>query len=64
MLTGLALSCVLWFRSCEWTLVPGCLAPQGKEQKAAEVLGSLVTAPPKETLSLINKHVSVSDVCP
>ncbi|MPC26511.1 Sec1 family domain-containing protein 2 [Portunus trituberculatus] len=43
--------------SCEWTLVPGCLAPQGREQRAAEVLGSLVTAPPKETLSLLNKHV-------
>lgn len=43
--------------SCEWTLVPGCLAPQGKEQRAAEVLKSLVTAPAKETLSLINKHV-------
>lgn len=43
--------------SCEWTLVPGCLAPQGKEQRAAEVLRSLVTAPAKETLSLINKHV-------
>lgn len=43
--------------SCEWTLLPGCLAPQGKEQRATEVLRSLVTAPAKETLALINKHV-------
>lgn len=43
--------------SCEWTLVPGCLAPQGKEPRAVEVLRSLVTVPAKETLALINKHV-------
>ncbi|KAK4307709.1 hypothetical protein Pmani_020555 [Petrolisthes manimaculis] len=44
--------------SAEWTLVPGCLAPQGKEeQKADQVLKSLITASEKETLTLINKHV-------
>ncbi|KAG0727468.1 Sec1 family domain-containing protein 2 [Chionoecetes opilio] len=43
--------------SCEWTLVPGCLAPQGKERRASEVLRALVTAPTKDTLALINNHV-------
>ncbi|KAK3869204.1 hypothetical protein Pcinc_025488 [Petrolisthes cinctipes] len=45
--------------SAEWTLVPGCLAPQGREEedRGGQVLKSLITASEKETLTLINKHV-------
>ncbi|XP_069954585.1 sec1 family domain-containing protein 2-like isoform X2 [Cherax quadricarinatus] len=43
--------------SSEWTLVPGCLAPQGKEIRASAVLNSLVMSSGKEALSLINKYV-------
>ncbi|KAK3865275.1 hypothetical protein Pcinc_029107 [Petrolisthes cinctipes] len=45
--------------SAEWTLVPGCLAPQGREEedRGGLVLKSLITASEKETLTLINKHV-------
>nr|XP_053636407.1 sec1 family domain-containing protein 2-like [Cherax quadricarinatus] len=42
--------------SSEWTLVPGCLAPQGKEIRASAVLNSLVMSSGKEALSLINKY--------
>ncbi|XP_042214402.1 sec1 family domain-containing protein 2-like isoform X2 [Homarus americanus] len=43
--------------SSEWTLVPGCLAPQGKEDRASAVLNALVLSTGKEALSLINKNV-------
>ncbi|XP_037803217.1 sec1 family domain-containing protein 2-like [Penaeus monodon] len=43
--------------SSEWTLIPGCLAPQGNEKKAKEVLAALVLSSRKEALSLLNKHV-------
>lgn len=43
--------------SSEWTLVPGCLAPQGKEERASAVLNTLVMSSAKEALSIINKHV-------
>ncbi|XP_068243178.1 sec1 family domain-containing protein 2-like isoform X2 [Palaemon carinicauda] len=43
--------------SSEWTLVPGCLAPQEEEERATKVLSSLVLSSKKESLSLLNKYI-------
>lgn len=63
--TGTTFTCIIIYfvlfllRSCDWTLIPGCLAPQGKEEKASAVLNALVMSSGKDALSLLNKHVSV-----
>ncbi|KAK7072848.1 Sec1 domain-containing protein 2 [Halocaridina rubra] len=41
----------------EWTLLPGCLAPQEEERRATAVLNALVLKSKKEALSLLNKHI-------
>ncbi|XP_045623964.2 sec1 family domain-containing protein 2 isoform X2 [Procambarus clarkii] len=49
--------------SSEWTLIPGCFAPQGREHHASVVLNALVMSSGKEALSLINKHVLEAANC-